>query len=216
MPIALVPPPLDAQRGMEPQASASSDDAENAPAEVYLQIGDFYFGSGAIRVRTVLGSCISITMWHPTLRVGGMCHYLLPQRTIAGSTMVAQQGLYADEAIELFLDNIRHEGTHPRDYIVKLFGGGNMFPQQTQRRCQDEISLLRIPAGAGTAEQCSGCRSVPCRNVLSARQLLSQHGFQTPREHVGGIGSRQLVFDLANGNAWVRHNLHLDAGLPPA
>ena len=40
---------------------------------VLLGAGDFYFGSGHTRVSTLLGSCVSITLWHPRRRIGGMC-----------------------------------------------------------------------------------------------------------------------------------------------
>jgi chemotaxis protein CheD len=36
----------------------------------------------AFSIRTVLGSCVSITLWHPVKRVGGMCHFLLPTRGV--------------------------------------------------------------------------------------------------------------------------------------
>ena len=48
--------------------------------EIFLQPGDFYFGDKDTRIRTILGSCVSITLWHPTRLIGGMCHFLLPFR----------------------------------------------------------------------------------------------------------------------------------------
>jgi Chemotaxis protein; stimulates methylation of MCP proteins len=48
--------------------------------EIFLQPGDWYFGDRDTRIRTLLGSCIAITIWHPRLLVGGMCHFLLPGR----------------------------------------------------------------------------------------------------------------------------------------
>ena len=41
--------------------------------EIFLQPGDFYFGDENTRLRSLLGSCVSITMWHPTKLIGGMC-----------------------------------------------------------------------------------------------------------------------------------------------
>ena len=54
-----------------------------APADVidvFLQPGEFYFGEEKTRIRTLLGSCVAVTLWHPKLRIGGMCHYMLPRR----------------------------------------------------------------------------------------------------------------------------------------
>jgi chemotaxis protein CheD len=49
--------------------------------EIFLQPGDLYFGDRDNRIRTVLGSCVSLTFWNPNLLVGGMCHYMLPSRS---------------------------------------------------------------------------------------------------------------------------------------
>ena len=48
--------------------------------EIFLQPGEFYFGEGKTRIRTLLGSCVAITLWHPRLHIGGMSHYMLPSR----------------------------------------------------------------------------------------------------------------------------------------
>ena len=67
--------------------------------EVFLQPGGFYFGGGRTRISTLLGSCISITLWHPARRIGGMCHFMLPTRgQPAGAPL---DGRYADEALAL-------------------------------------------------------------------------------------------------------------------
>ena len=94
--------------------------------EIFLQPGDFYFGEKNTRIRTLLGSCVSITMWHPTRLIGGMCHYLLPSRENALETSL--DGRYAKEAMQMFTQEIRAAKTRPSEYTVELFGAGNMFP----------------------------------------------------------------------------------------
>jgi chemotaxis protein CheD len=99
--------------------------SENA-IDIFLQPGDFYFGDMNTRILTLLGSCVSITMWHPTRLIGGMCHYLLPARENASANSL--DGRYAKEAMQMFAHEIRAAKTHPSEYTVKLFGAGNMFP----------------------------------------------------------------------------------------
>ncbi|MDR3390515.1 MAG: chemotaxis protein CheD [Sulfuriferula sp.] len=162
--------------------------------DIFLQPGEFYFGDRHTRIRTILGSCVSITMWHPHKRIGGMCHYMLPSRgKKAGKKL---DGKYADEALQLFLHEIRAAGTWPEEYQVKLFGGGSMFPKRGNT----------IPVPAETPEDSSNCRDVPCRNRQSAYQLIQHYGFTLMAEHLGGSGHRQLMFDIATGDAWVRQN----------
>lgn len=53
----------------------------DSPSEVidrFLNPGEIFFGGSGFRVRTLLGSCVSIVLWHPNRHLGGMCHYLLP------------------------------------------------------------------------------------------------------------------------------------------
>lgn len=162
--------------------------------DIFLQPGEFYFGDQNTRIRTILGSCVSITMWHPHRRIGGMCHYMLPSRgTKAGKQL---DGRYADEALLLFMREIRAAGTWPDEYQVKLFGGGNMF-----RNIGKKVSAQNKTQGDG-----SDCRDVPCRNRQIAYQLIQHYGFALTAEHLGGSGHRQLMFDIASGHAWVRQN----------
>jgi chemotaxis protein CheD len=67
---------------------------------VFLQPGDFHFGAGRTRISTLLGSCISITLWHPARLIGGMCHFMLPSRGLPAG--VPLDGRYADEALAMF------------------------------------------------------------------------------------------------------------------
>ena len=47
-----------------------------------LMPGDFVFGNSELKLKTLLGSCVAITLWHPDKKIGGMCHYMLPGRNI--------------------------------------------------------------------------------------------------------------------------------------
>lgn len=145
--------------------------------EIYLQPGDFFFGGGNTRIITLLGSCVAITMWHPVRRVGGMCHYLLPSRN--GPTRELS-GKYADEAMEMFLREIIRYKSKLGDYQIKLFGGGDMFLH--------ENSI-----------------NVSARNVEAAHRLLRKYRVEPFSQDLGAHGHRQIIFDIWNGDVWVRH-----------
>lgn len=164
--------------------------------EVFLQPGDFCFGDRNTRIRTVLGSCVSITMWHPERLIGGMCHYMLPARKRGKHD--ALDGRYADEAMEMFLREIRASNTRPDEYQVKLFGGGNMFPDTKKRRPD-------CPGKSCNPIE-STCSDVSCRNELTAELLVKRHGFLIHAKCMGGAGHRQIFFDIWTGHVWSRHN----------
>lgn len=160
-------------------------------SDVVLNPGDFYFtGFHHDRhevVRTLLGSCVAITLWHARLGLGGMCHFVVPER---GRTdrPARLDGRYAEEAVRMFVHAVDRHGTRPEEYEVGLFGGGSQFP--TQR---------------------GGTFDVPRRNVRAGRVLLERAGFRVCAEHVGGTGPRVVEMDLNTGEIRLRHS-ELGAG----
>jgi len=156
------------------------------PVEIFLQPGEIYFGDSNTRIRTVLGSCIALVFWHPVLLLGGMCHYMLPSRAQAFDRAgAALDGRYADESMILMASEMHKAATQPRDYQVKIFGGGNMFP--------------------GKRINGVGMRHVGLKNVDAARELITRHKLICVAEHLGDVGYRNIVFDIWSGHTWVRH-----------
>ena len=145
---------------------------------VVLSAGDFHFGSGQTRISTLLGSCVSITLWHPRKRIGGMCHYMMTERSRAPAA--ALDARYATEAFELFLQHVEQAKTRPSEYQAKLFGGANMFRT----------------AGGGTMD-------IGARNIAYGHQLLASCNIPLMAEHVGGSGRRKLHFDVWSGDVWL-------------
>lgn len=148
--------------------------------EVFLNPGDFHFAGGHTRIRTLLGSCVSIALWHPERKLGGMCHFILPER---GQPAAGQEldGRYATEAMGLFDRAIGRAGTRLQDYRAKIFGGGNMFPGRENH------------AGIQIGQ----------RNIEVAHRLLAERKIAVVAEHLGGAGHRKLVFDIWSGDAWL-------------
>lgn len=150
--------------------------------EIFLQPGDLWFGDKATRIRTILGSCVAVTLWHPGQQVGGMCHFMLPRRPRHEAAEAARDGRYADEAFDMLAHEIAGVGTRPAEYICKLFGGGRMFSP----------SATVTPA-------------VPDQNVAAARVLADRHGFRVNVTHLGGHGHRHVIHELWNGDTWLKH-----------
>jgi chemotaxis protein CheD len=150
------------------------------PTDIYLLPGQFCCGVEGVRVRTLLGSCVAMSFWHPLRRVGAMCHFLLPARIVEGGG--APDGRYGDEAVAAVLAWIAAAGCLPSEFEVKLVGGGNMFP-----------------ASAGQAP-------VGDRNLQAAQELARLHGFSCVASHLGGAGHREVVFDVRTGEVAVWHH----------
>jgi chemotaxis protein CheD len=88
-----------------------------------IGIGEYRVGS--FPMMTIgLGSCIGLTLYDDTLKVGAMVHIMLPDS--AGRT--DRPGKYADTAIVLLLNELTKLGCkNNRSLSAKMAGGACMF-----------------------------------------------------------------------------------------
>jgi chemotaxis protein CheD len=148
--------------------------------EISIPPGEFRFEGCDNRLRTLLGSCVAITMWHPIKKLGGMCHFLLPARTQEGKP--SPDPRYGDEAFNLMERAANKHHCELKEFEYKLFGGASLLPPGT--------SLSRIAVGH--------------RNIEMARGLLEKASLKIVSEDVGGACARTVVLDNWNGDVWVR------------
>ena len=146
-------------------------------SDVLLLPGDYFVGGRQYRIRTLLGSCVSIALWHPGALVGAMSHYLLARR---GSRTAAPSARYGEDALELMLAELAQMGVPGRECQAKVFGGGQMFPALGHRE------------------------TVGHKNGEAARGLLKRHDITIVSESLFGAGHRQIVFNVGTGDVWSR------------
>ncbi len=167
-----------------PLPSTKKSDRTLTMQDIYVHPCEIWFGGGPTRLRTTLGSCVAITLWHPTLKIGGLCHFMISRSPVA--RRAGREGCYADSAMVLLQQKIAATGHRPEEFEAKLFGGGMMFA------CPD------------TPKQCLSHR-VQIFNIAAGRALARQYGHPLVAEHLGGRGHRQLIFDIESGLAWLKH-----------
>jgi chemotaxis protein CheD len=151
------------------------------PIVVFLNPGEHFVGDERHRIRTLLGSCVSITLWHPGLRVGAMSHFLLSERS--ARTLGPLDGRYGEEALQLMSDQLMRQSVNLKDCDAKIFGGGDMFPQHR---------------GDGMAV------NVGRKNGEAARRMLEARGIRIRSESLFGEGHRRILFDVRSGHVWSR------------
>lgn len=149
-------------------------------SEIFLLPGEYYFGDEYKTIKTLLGSCVSITMWSKRLKLGGMCHYKLPRRL--NTSKLNLDGNYGEDAIAMFRGDLKRFTLNPEEMIVGVFGAGNMF---------DGIVM--------TDE-----KSIGVQNIRLAHQLLGKYGFTIAHESLGGNVSRKIAFDTVCGTVKVQ------------
>lgn len=156
---------------------------EHGLRKVFLHPGDFVFGEPGTHIHTVLGSCIAICLWHPMLKIGGMCHFVLPFRPKGEPKAATPDGRYGDEAMQLFDLALKLHQTEYPQYSAKIFGGANMFGKQSS----------------------NGDALIGEKNSAKAMQLLMERNAAIEVVHVGEQGHRRIVMDVATGDIWVKY-----------
>jgi chemotaxis protein CheD len=72
-----------------------------------------------------LGSCVGITLYDPSMKVGGLLHIMLPDSTQARSN--ENPAKFADTGIPLMLKEIIALGAVRSRVVAKIAGGSQMF-----------------------------------------------------------------------------------------
>lgn len=99
---------------------------ESAEKLVNVIQGEYRISSAPTEVlSTVLGSCVAVCLTDPEARVGGMNHFLLPER--AGKE--GENVRYGAYSMELLINGLLKRGARKTRLTAKLFGGANMLSQ---------------------------------------------------------------------------------------
>jgi chemotaxis protein CheD len=143
---------------------------------VYLKPGEMYFAETPAQVITVLGSCVTIILHHRRLRLGAICHALLP----AGAC--DEDGLrYLNCAMHEMLDLFLIRGIPGREIEAKLFGGGDVL----------------MSSG-------SGGKTVGQQNIEAALELVENESLKLISCDLGGVSGRKISFRTDTGQVLLK------------
>lgn len=94
---------------------------------IYIAQGEDAVGrDDGMIINTILGSCVSICLWDPVARVGGMNHLLLPELRQEGQ--LSSAGVIA---MERLINRMMPLGAVRSRLHGKLFGGSSMLAGMT-------------------------------------------------------------------------------------
>lgn len=139
------------------------------PAVHVLHPGDVTVAFAGDRLETLLGSCVAVLMADRKRTTAAMCHVVHADRP--GDRQVADT-TFAYAALHEMFRRLRGCGLAPELCDTWLFGGGHMFPGNS------EI----VDVGG--------------RNVYGIRALLRQHGIHPYAELVGGHHYRKVIWTV--------------------
>ena len=114
---------------------------------VKLMPGDIYVTQHSEYLSTLLGSCIAVCMRDTELGIGGMNHFMLPQKTAYssadwGTNPVTYASRYGSWAMEYLINEILKQGGQRHQLELKVFGGGHVLPALSTDIGQRNIDFL--------------------------------------------------------------------------
>ena len=168
---------LLAHSGIPTKSEAAAERLADGTRVVYLHAGQLFVSQEPTQATTILGSCVAICLWDPTIRVGGLNHFMLPNDI--GTSCASPR--YATFATATLLDNLVGLGCDRRRLQAKIFGGARVLS-----------AFQRAGHDLGT------------QNIEVARLRLAEQRIPIVSEDVGGSHGRKLIFRTDNGMALVK------------
>jgi two-component system chemotaxis response regulator CheB len=153
----------------------------NSPRTIHLNVAELALSLEPAVISTILGSCVSVCLYSPETKIGGMIHYALPSQKYAHLSEEISAGSndvlrFGDKAIDrLVYELTRLTGLPASKFKAKIVGGGAVVDELKQ---SSQIGAL---------------------NVEIAEQELRKRKISIVGRDVGGKVGRKVIFYTDSG-----------------
>jgi len=89
--------------------------------------GEYYVTTRDMALVTVLGSCVAACIYDKNQAIGGMNHFMLPDKRRNGSDILGLSTRYGVYAMEIMINELLKMGAKRSNLEAKVFGGGNVL-----------------------------------------------------------------------------------------
>lgn len=148
---------------------------------VYLHPGEIVVCREPMKVITVLGSCVSVTLFSRKLGMSAICHGTMPRcRAIKQCKELCVDAFkFMDCAIQHMLRTFREAGVQNRDLEVKVFGGADTLMSKSSN-------------------------TIGSQNIKVTLEVLGREGLGVAAADVGDNFGRKLIFISASGDVYLK------------
>lgn len=126
-----------------------------------------------------LGSCVGLTLFDPTARVGGLIHSMLPLSRIDPAKAARNPFMFVDTGVPALMQALFDRGAHRRNLVAKV-------------------------AGASAVLDSGGVFNIGERNYTVLRKVLWKNDILVSGEDVGGSSPRTLFLHIQSGKTVLR------------
>ena len=121
-------------------------------------------------LRTLLGSCVGLSLYDRKQKIGGLAHIVLP----ASRGATEYPGKFVDTAIPMLVRQMEKLAGSNLKLTAKIAGGANMFSTKAET-------------------------TIGVQNIEASEQMLSQMGILIAARHLGGAQGRRMSLDIHTG-----------------
>jgi chemotaxis protein CheD len=146
--------------------------------EINIHIGEYYACRQPTVIQTVLGSCVSVCLYDPVERIGGMNHILLPGAS--DMKRFNDSARYGINAMELLINRMMGLGAKRKNFIAKVFGGANVLPSFSEEN------------------------SIGEQNINFSLSFLKNDKIRVLSQDLGGKSARRIYFHSDTGDVFVK------------
>ena len=160
----------------------NSDNTENI---IEVSMADMKIASApGVMITRGLGSCVGITLYDLTKKIGALAHPMLPD--INKARRKSNPAKFVNSAIDAMLEELDKRKCRRYSLKAKLFGGSHMFSA--------------IPYDSPF--------NIGAKNVDKAKEYLDSLGIKIVKEDVRGNYGRTIEFNLSTGIVKVKTLFH--------
>ncbi len=161
------------------------------PETRFLLVGDYHFSEKPVKISTVLGSCVTVTIYDPVQQVGAMCHGLLPKCQNYGKCNRDYDNCfrYVECSIWAMLADFEKLGIPRNRLQVKVFGGAAIVYDNIEKGDTFQVGK---------------------RNVEAAFKVIDEAKLNLVAYDLGGGESRKLSFRTDTGEVVLKREGLLD------
>jgi two-component system chemotaxis response regulator CheB len=149
---------------------------------VQMSVAELVIAEEPVVISTILGSCVSVCLYCPTSKIGGMNHFTLPSEQYARKNFdpngrdLSDQMNFGSTSIPILIDE---------------------FCKRTNAPCTS--IQAKIVGGASVVEQLKQSSEIGALNIAIAKEILREYGIKVFGSDVGGKVGRKVQFYTSTG-----------------
>ena len=152
---------------------------------VYLHPGEIFYGNKPTLITTILGSCLSITMFSKKTKYSAISHCQLPFGNKRGVSYLkcTEPYKYVDCTITKMLETFEKMSIPKEEIEIKIFGGGDVIATRKERENPKTIGK---------------------QNIIAAINLFNKYELSVTASDIGGKEGRKIFFVTDTGEIYLK------------